>query len=81
MIGRSSVGVLGGADLADHERVVGGVLKLGLSAGRANEVAHPLPGAPHVLRMRGVGADAGDAEQLEELLHPDLQAVRHDGGV
>ena len=53
------------------------VLELGLPAGGADEVAHPLAGAHDVAGVRGIGADARDAEELGELLHPVCRRLRH----
>jgi hypothetical protein len=48
------------------------VAELGFSAGPANEVANPLTRSLDVGSALGVGADAGDADELGELLEPGL---------
>ena len=52
------------ADLADRRAAAASLDELGLAAGAPHEVAHPLPRPPHVAGVRGVRADARDAEQL-----------------
>ena len=74
---RRVVGALRSAELPDHERVLLGRLKLGLTAGRADEVTHPLSRADDVAGVLRIGADARDAEELGELLHPLCGRLRH----
>ncbi len=50
--------------------------ELALAAGRADEVADPLAGAPDVGLVRGVGADARNTEELRELLEPGRVEAR-----
>ena len=44
-----------------------------------DEVAHPLSGRLHITRMRGISADARDAQKLEELVEPSRVEFRHGG--
>ena len=78
---RRPIGVLRRPNLSDHERVFLGLHDFRLATCRADEVAHPLGSAHDLARPRGIGADARDAEELEELLHPFLRRLGHGGGV
>ena len=53
--------------LADRERLSRRVDHLGLAPGRADALADPLGGAPHVAGVRVVRADGRDRDQLGEL--------------
>ena len=67
-----------GADLPDRERVRVRLDQLRLAAGPTNELADPFTGPPHVVRVRRVGGDAGDAQPLGELREPGgIDPVRH----
>jgi hypothetical protein len=48
------------------------VAKLGFAAGAANEIADPLARLPHIGGALGVRADAGDPDELGELVEPGL---------
>src|SRR5512132_2273109 len=65
-------------DLADDERLRVSLLELGLAAGSAHEVAHPLPRFPHVRLVQRVRTDARNAQELGELVKPRLV---HERGV
>ena len=44
--------------------------QLALAAGGADELADPFPGATHVVRVRRIGTDRWDAQELGELVEP-----------
>ena len=55
--------------------------ELRLSARGTDEVAHPFGSAHDIGGQLRVCADARDAEELEELLHPFLRWLGHGGRV
>jgi hypothetical protein len=61
-----------GPELAERERVAVPVPKLGFAPGPADKVADPFARGLDVGRALGVGADAGDADELRELVEPGL---------
>ena len=58
--------------VAEDQRVRLGLDDLGRAAGRAHERGQPLRRVVDVPGAGGVGADAGDAQQLGELVEPGL---------
>ena len=68
--GRRAVGVHRRAKLADRERPAVEVDQLTLAARVPDERREPLAGGADVVLMRRVGADAGDAQPLGELVEP-----------
>ena len=64
-------------DLAKRERVSVPVAKLGLAPGAAHEVADPCAGLLYRSAALGIRADAGDANELRELVEP---GALHGGG-
>ncbi len=58
--------------VADDQRLRIGRNDLGLAARTAHEPGEPLRGGADVVGVRRVGADAGNADQLSELVEPGL---------
>src|SRR5690606_6101545 len=58
----------GAAPFADDDRVAGRALDGGLERGLAHAGGEPLGGALHVRLVLAARADAGDAEELEQLV-------------
>src|SRR5919204_199169 len=59
-------------DLTEREWMAVPIAQLGRAARPSDELAHPLTRLLHVARARGVSADAGDANELGELVEPGV---------
>jgi hypothetical protein len=68
---------LGRPKLADDERERLRLDQLRVAACGADEVAHPLPGAPHVILVSRIGADRRNPEERRELFQPGWFDLSH----
>ena len=68
-----------GTDLTDRKRVAARLDEFACTTRRTDEIADPLPGGTHVVGVRGISADARDAEPGGELLEPGWIRRRHAG--
>ena len=68
--GRRALGIAGGAELTERERLAVPIGELAGAACGPDELTHPPARVTHVAGMLGIGTDRGDAQELGELVKP-----------
>jgi len=63
--------------MSEHDGMPSSRLDRDLESKSRQLVAEPLGRAPHVLLVRGIGADAGDAQQIKQALTRLIQSGIH----